>query len=142
MSVNKDRTLQRALHPVHVVLLVGTIPLFLGGLLSDIAYSSSYHIQWSNFASWLIAGGLVFGGFALLWAVIDLIRADHRGGYPLVFTLLLLAVWVLGFINALTHARDAWASMPMGLILSVIVLALACVTAWIGFARPGTGGGK
>jgi len=45
MPVNDDRTPHRALHPIHVVLLAGIIPLFLGGLLSDIAYASSYEIQ-------------------------------------------------------------------------------------------------
>ena len=65
MSVTVEREPQRALHwvhPVHAVLLAGTVPLFLGAMLSDIAYSASYEIQWSNFASWLIVGGLVFGG--------------------------------------------------------------------------------
>ena len=93
--------------------------MFLGALLSDFAYSSSYQIQWINFASWLIAGGLVFGGLALLWALIDLLRADRRGAARCVYFLLLLATWVLGFINALVHAKDAWATMPAGLILSV-----------------------
>jgi uncharacterized membrane protein len=133
MPVNVDRTYQSALHPVHVVLLAGTIPLFLGATLSDIAYSSSYQVQWTNFASWLIAGGLVFGGLALLYAVIDLFRVD-RGRRRLIFILLLLATWILGFINALVHARDAWASMPTGLVLSVIVTVLACAATWVGFS--------
>src|SRR5690606_13670165 len=53
-------------NPLHATLLAGTVPLFLGALLSDIAYYRSFHIQWSNFASWLIAGGLVFCGLAIL----------------------------------------------------------------------------
>jgi uncharacterized membrane protein len=60
------------------VLLAGMLPLFLGALFSDIAYAQSYQIQWKNFASWLIPGALVFGGFALLWAIIDLLRAERR----------------------------------------------------------------
>ncbi|MGD8175835.1 DUF2231 domain-containing protein [Marinimicrobium sp. ARAG 43.8] len=140
MTVNDDRILQRRLHPLHAVLLAGTLPLFLGGLLSDFAYSSSYHIQWSNFASWLIAGGLVFGGFALLWAIVDLVRASRRVGCSLLYVFLLFVMWILGFINSLIHAKDAWASMPMGLILSVIVFVLACAATWIGFARGERGG--
>lgn len=66
MAVTAERTYPRALHPLHAVLLAGTIPLFLGALLCDLAYAASYEIQWSNFASWLIVGGLVFGGLALL----------------------------------------------------------------------------
>ena len=141
MTVTVDRAYQRGLHPVQAALLAGIIPLFLGATLSDIAYSSSYQVQWTNFASWLNAGGLVFGGLALLFAVINLFRAD-RGGHPRVYTLLLLATWILGFINALIHAKDAWASMPLGLILSGIVTVLACTATWVGFSGLRTGGAR
>jgi uncharacterized membrane protein len=113
-------------------LLAGTVPLFLGGLLSDIAYYQSYQIQWSNFAAWLIAGGLVFCGLALVFALVNLIRAEHKTGRPVVYFLLLLVTWVLGLVNAFEHAKDAWAVMPSGLVLSVIVTVLAIVAAWTG----------
>ncbi len=129
-----ERTYQKPLHPLHAVLLAGTVPLFLGVLLSDIAYSSSYEIQWKNFSSWLIVGGLVFGGFALLWALIGLLRAGQRRQGPIIYFLLLLAIWVLGFINALVHAKDAWASMPTALVLSAIVAALAIAATGFGFS--------
>lgn len=142
MIVDGDRTDRVRLHPIHAALLSGTIPLFLGGLVSDLAYASSYQIAWSHFASWLITGGLIFGGAALLWAIINLVRADRRGPHSLLYTLLLLMTWVVGFLNALVHGKDAWAAMPMGLILSVIVVLLACASTWIGFAKFGVGGGK
>ncbi|MGD9743043.1 MAG: DUF2231 domain-containing protein [Parvibaculaceae bacterium] len=134
MAVAVDRRHQRPLHPLHAVLLAGTVPLFLGVLISDIAYASSYEIQWKNFASWLIVGGLVFGGFALLWALVGLFRADRRGWRTTLYFLLLLAAWVLGFINELVHAKDVWASMPEGLILSAIVAALAIAATGVGFS--------
>lgn len=134
MAITSNRESHRAPHPIHAFLLAGTVPLFLGALLSDIAYASSYQIQWSNFASWLIAGGLVFLACALLWAITDLIRGESRGGWPLIYTLLLLATWIVGFINALIHARDAWGTMPTGLVLSVIATLLACTATWIGFS--------
>ena len=133
MAVIVDRTHQRSLHPVHAVLLAGTVPLFLGALLSEIAYAATYELQWKNFASWLIVGGLVFGGFALLWALIGLFRADRRGGRPILYFVLLLATWGLGFINALVHAQDAWATMPEGLFLSAIVAVLAIAATLFGF---------
>ncbi|WP_229518503.1 DUF2231 domain-containing protein [Massilia sp. PAMC28688] len=142
MTTSHIRPPGRGLHPVHALLLGGAFPLFLGGLLSDLAYSSSYHIQWSNFASWLIVGGLVFSGLALLWAAIELVRADRRGTTFFVFTLLLLATWLVGFFNSLTHAKDAWAAMPMGLVLSVIAVLLACAATWVGFAKFGVGGAR
>jgi len=133
MSVTIDR-IRWTLHPLNAVLLAGALALFLGALLSDIAYFRGYAIQWNNFSSWLLAGGLVVGAFALLSAVVDLFRTGWRAWPVLVYALLLLATWVSGFIDALVHARDAWASMPTGLVLSVIVVMLACVALWIAFA--------
>lgn len=142
MAVTADRIQHRSrLHPLHAVLLAGTIPLFLAAMLSDIAYARSYQIQWNNFASWLLAGGLVFGGLALLWAIVDVFRAGDDRMRALVYLLLLLVTWILGFIGALIHAKDAWASMPEGLILSVIVTVLACAATWVGFARLRGGAG-
>lgn len=134
MATIADRSHRATLHPVHAVLLAATLPLFLGALLADIAYASSHEVQWTNFASWLILGGLVFGGFALLWALIELLRADRRGGRRLLYFLLLLATWLLGFVNALIHAKDAWAVMPAALVLSVIVVLLAIAAVWVGFS--------
>jgi uncharacterized membrane protein len=130
---------QRPLHPLHAVLLAGTVPLFLGVLLSDLAYSRSYEIQWKNFASWLLVGGLVFGGFTLLWAVIDISRAAVRTTRQIIYVSLLLVLWVLGFIDALVHAGDAWASMPAALNVSTIVALLATAATWLGFSRSHRG---
>lgn len=135
-----EARLARPLHPLHAILLAFPLPLFLGALLSDIAYSASFHIQWSNFASWLIAGALLFGGFAVLWALVDLIRGGKAGrGRAALYFFALLAMWVLGFINALIHAKDAFATMPEGLYLSVVVAFLALVAAWLGYSRHRAG---
>lgn len=117
---------------LHTILLAGCVPLFLGALLSDIAYFKTYQIQWSNFASWLIAGALLLCGLALLFALVSLVRAQRKAGRPLMYFLLLLATWVLGLINAFIHAKDAWATMPSGLVMSVVVTLLSCVAAWMG----------
>ena len=126
----------RPLHPVHAILLAFPLPLFIGALLSDFAYRASFHVQWANFASWLIAGGLLVGAFAVVWALIDVFRGGPaRRGRLAIYFLVLLAMWVLGFINALVHAKDAWATMPEGLYLSVITAVLALVAAWMGYSR-------
>lgn len=126
--------------PVHAMLLAGTVPLFLGALLSDIAYQNSFQIQWANFAAWLIAGGLLFAGLALLFALANLIGAERKAGRPVLYFLLLLVTWVLGLINAFEHAKDAWAMMPTGLVLSAIVAVLAVITAWLGLSNLRSGG--
>jgi len=134
-----DRPYPRLIHPLHAFLLAGTLTLFLGALICDIAYFESAEVQWKNFASWLIVGGLVFGGFALLCSVIDLFR--HGGGVrrPILYFLLLLAVWVLGFGDELIHAKDAWASMPESLYVSAIVALLAILATGLGLSTLRTG---
>ena len=142
MAVIVERRYSTVIHPLHAVLLAGTVPLFLGAALSDAAYASTYEIQWNNFASWLIVGGLAFAGMALVLLIIDLCRADRRAAGIVLYAVALLTTWVVGFFNALMHARDAWASMPTGLVLSAIVVVLACVATWFGFCTPRIGGAK
>jgi uncharacterized membrane protein len=129
--------MQKSHHPLHVALLAGTAPLFLGVLLTDIAYFNTYEVQWKNFASWLLVGALVFCGVTALWALALLVRAGWRERRSATYLLVLLAAFVLGFINAFVHAADAWASMPQGLILSAISTALLYVALWLGLFKPG-----
>jgi uncharacterized membrane protein len=120
---------------MHSVLAFSAVPLLLGAVLSDWAYARTYEVQWTNFAAWLSAGGLLVGGLALLWAVVDVLRAGAtRHRRSVLYLLLLLASCVLGFVNALVHAKDAWAAMPAGLILSLVVLLLALAASVIGLA--------
>jgi uncharacterized membrane protein len=126
---------------LHTILLAGSVPLFLGALLNDIAYFKTHQIQWSNFASWLIAGGLLCAGLALVFALANLLRAKRKSGSPSVYFVLLLVTWVLGLVNAFQHAKDAWAVMPSGLVLSAIVFLLICLAAWAGLT-PRSGGSK
>ena len=127
-----------SIHPIHAVFVAGTIPLFAGALLSDIAYFRTYHIQWQNFASWLIAGGLVMAGVALVFALFGLAPA-RRTRASVLYLLVLAVAWIVGFFNALHHARDAWDSMPGGLVMSVIVTLLVIAATWIGFCPPRLG---
>jgi uncharacterized membrane protein len=123
-------------HPVHISLAASMIPLFLGAVLSDLAYGSSYQVQWKNFASWLIVGGLIFAGLTLVWSLVEALRADNRAAAKRwIGPILVLATFVAGFINALVHAKDAWASVPAGTILSVITLLLALAAVWSLFAN-------
>ena len=132
MAVTMERTYPHAPGRWHAFLLAAAFPLFLGGFLGDWAYWSSYQIQWSNFAAWLLAGGMVFLGIALVCALIDVFRGG-RGRSLLHFALVLVA-FVLGFIGSLVHARDAWAVMPTGLLLSLVVLVLVAAATWMAFA--------
>jgi len=138
MAVVVER-MRFALLPVNAVLVAGATSLFAGALLSDIAYFRSYEIQWNNFSSWLLAGGLLVAAFAFLWSIVELFRTRWRVWPAVAYSVLLLATWILGFVDALVHAKDAWATMPDGLVLSAIVLVLACVSLAVAWAGLRTG---
>lgn len=115
--------------PLHAIVLASMLPLFLGAVLSNWAYARSYQIQWTNFASWLVAGAMVFAGIALAWAVVDFIARGARR--PVwVHLLLVAATFIAGFLTSLLLAKDAWAAMPGGQIMSVITLLLAALANW------------
>lgn len=120
-------------HPLQGVILAGAVSLFLGAALADAAYVKVFEIQWKNFASWLLAGGLVCSGVALVFALIGVLRRHQRARGIVPYAVVLLVTWVVGFFNALLHARDAWAGMPTGLVMSVVTLVLACIATWLGF---------
>jgi uncharacterized membrane protein len=143
MADERSAVVEARIHPLHAFLLAGCVPLFLGALLADWAYSSTYEVQWTNFASWLLVGAMLLAGFALLWALIDLLRADRSWrGRPLIYFIVLLAAFIFGFINALVHAKDAWAKMPEALILSVIVALLVLVACWLGLSTWRSGAAR
>ena len=120
---------------MHAVFALSSVPLFLGALLSDSAYYRSHEVQWVNFSAWLIAGGLLIAGPALLWAAVAMLRAPAaRRRRGLVYLALLLATFVFGLINALVHGKDGWAAMPTGLILSAVVVVLAAAASTVGLA--------
>lgn len=130
---------ERTRHPIHPLhgIVLGALPAFyVSALLADVTYMNTSEIQWTNFAQWLITGGLVTGGIALVPALFVLLR--HLVGYrarPLLYLGLLAALWVMAFINILLHSRDAWYSVTgTGVLLSVITAVLAIAVAWVGYS--------
>ena len=122
------------LSPAHALLLGMAAALFLGALISDIAYSQTFEIQWANFSAWLIAGGLLTGAIVLAVAIVNFFRRRDGAKSGLLLGLVAL-MWIVGLINALVHARDGWAMMPTGLILSLIVTLLAFAAAGVGLRQ-------
>ena len=128
------RDLRHGLWPLHAIFLAFPIALFTGNLLADIAYLKTAELQWTNFAAWLNAGALVFGGVVLAWALLDLVFARKAGRLPraLVYLAVLAVMWLTGLINAFQHSRDGWSSVgTTGLILSVVSTLAALVAGWL-----------
>jgi uncharacterized membrane protein len=117
MAMLAERAGASGIGRFHAFLLAAVVPLFVGALLADYAYWSSYQVEWSNFAAWLLVGGLVVGALALLAGVFALLR----GARPLPLLLLQAATWAT--------------VMPTGMWLSALAAILAIASAWLAFSR-------
>lgn len=111
--------------------LLNPLPLgfFTAAWIFDILYLKSFQIMWTDAASWLIAIGLVL---AIVPRLINLVqvwftqRPLATAAVKIHFWLWLLAI-VLTIFNAFVHSRDAYAVVPLGVILSTAVVALLLI---------------
>jgi uncharacterized membrane protein len=122
-------------HPIHPMLVPFPIVCFIGALVTDIVYSRTALFMWSTFSAWLLAIGLLIGGFAAVAGLIDYFseRRLRRSAVAITHMVLNIAVWLIELFNSFVHARDAWTSVvPTGLTLSIIAVALLAVSGWLG----------
>ncbi|CAI0700183.1 DUF2231 domain-containing protein [Serratia ficaria] len=102
---------------------------FTAAMIFDIIYACNAEILWVQAASWLIAIGLVL---AIIPRLINLVQVWVGASRPpsspvkLHFWLNLLAI-ALAIVNAFVHSRDAYAVVPQGVVLSVIVVVLLSI---------------
>lgn len=108
--------------------LLSPIPIgfFVAAWIFDIVYMKTFNHMWTDAASWLIVTGLLI---AIIPGIINLIFVWTGSGYPqnspvkIHFWLSLLAI-LLAVFNAFIHSRDAYGVVPMGVILSTLVVLL------------------
>lgn len=111
--------------------LLNPIPfgMFVGALVFDITYALTRNVFWGKGAAWLITGGLFF---AIIPRIINLCHVWLPSRYRVAsferidFWLNLLGI-VAAIFNAFIHTRDAYAMVPLNVVLSVITVALLSV---------------
>lgn len=97
---------------------------FVGALIFDILYFNTYTVLWVKAAAWLISIGLVF---AIIPQLINLGRTwfgkrrIRTRNLAINFWLQVIAI-VAALFNAFVHSRDAYATMPAGVWLSVLTV--------------------
>jgi uncharacterized membrane protein len=103
---------------------------FVAALIFDAVYFCTGVILWDHGAAWLITFGLFI---AIVPRLINLTqvwitaRTWTTRGERFDFWLNLIAI-VVAIFNALVHTRDAYASMPDGLWLSLLTVVLLTVS--------------
>ncbi|KAK0360201.1 hypothetical protein LTR94_028231, partial [Friedmanniomyces endolithicus] len=81
-----------------------------------------------------IVGGLVFGGAAFVWSLIDL-AWGRRGVLHLLYSGVLGALCLVGLANAFKHSQDGWSSVgALGVTLSALCCALALLAGWLRYS--------
>jgi len=111
--------------------LLNPVPygLFTGTLIFDIVYAVTRNVFWGKGAAWLVTVGLFF---AIIPRFIDLFQTWLPSRYPstrverLDFLLNLLGV-AAAIVNAFVHSRDAYAMVPLNVILSAITVGLLSI---------------
>lgn len=120
--------------PLHAILLAFPVALYPSALISDITYLQTSVVQWTNFSQWLIAGADLFAGLLLAWALVSFFfgRARYDRKRSGLYLLVIAAMFVVGFINALQHSKDGWASVgTAGVLMSIVCTVLAMVAAFL-----------
>lgn len=103
--------------------------LFVGTLIFDIIYANTGNVFWGKGAAWLVTAGLLF---AIIPRVINLGHVWLRSNCPISpaekvdFWLNLLGI-IAAIFNAFVHSRDAYAMVPLNVILSLVTVGLLSI---------------
>ncbi|MGA0608421.1 hypothetical protein ACO2Q0_20700 [Phenylobacterium sp. VNQ135] len=98
-------------------------------------------MQWSNFSAWAITVELMFGGVALVFALLALLAGFRslRRRPRLLHAAALAVMCLLGLINAFKHSQDAWSSVEaLGLTLSILTAMAALAAGAIAYSGATT----
>jgi uncharacterized membrane protein len=133
---NPKSTATIAGHPVHPMLVGFPIALFVATFASDLAFWQTGAPFWATASLWLLGTGLVLAALAAVAGLIDFlgevkIRALndawwHAGGNVLA-VLIQLCNWLLRY-----QSGEA-AIVPIGLLLSLVVVCILLFTGWKGW---------
>jgi uncharacterized membrane protein len=135
-SSNPRSTASIAGHPLHVMLVPIPVVCFIGTLITDIVYSQTAKMLWTDISAWLLVVGVIGAFLAALAGLTDFFgdRRIRELRAAWIHALGNVAVLILSIFNVLIHTRDAYTSvMPTGLILSAIVVLILLVTGWNGW---------
>jgi uncharacterized membrane protein len=123
-------------HPIHPMLIVLPLGLFIMAVLTDIAYLITDHAAFAVVSYWNIAGGVVGGLLAAVFGFIDWLaipgktRAKSIGLYHGIGNVVVIALFAVSW----------WTRQPVeghlpslaASVLAIVGVALGAVTGWLG----------
>ncbi len=123
-------------HPIHPMLIVLPLGLFIMAVVSDIGYMSTHNSAFALVSYWDIAGGIVGGLLAAVFGTIDwwaipsgtrakAIGLYHGIGNVVVVLMFAISWWMRSTVEGYLPATSASVLIFAGLLLG-------CVTGWLG----------
>jgi uncharacterized membrane protein len=133
---NPKSTASIAGHPIHPMLIPFPVAFFVATFVCDLAYWQTSNIAWATAGTWLLGAGLVMAALAAVAGLTDVlgeprIRALndvwwHAGGNVLVVLIQLYSFYA-------RYAGGKSATVPTGLVLSLVVVCILLFTGWKGW---------
>ena len=123
-------------HPIHPILVVFPIALLSTALLFDAISLAVGSADAGQFGFWAISVGLVGGLLAAVFGLVDWLgirpgtRAKSIGMWHGLGNLAIVLLFALSWILRLGETRNA--PTPLTLVLELVAVAMALVTAWLG----------
>jgi uncharacterized membrane protein len=122
-----------AKHPLHPMVVVFPIGLWIFSLISDFVFLLGGDARWNDVAFYTMAGGLIGALLAAAPGLIDMFSiSDPKVGKiarnHMVFNLIAVAIFGLSFYLRLDHTPGA--ALPV--VLSVAGVLLIAVSGWLG----------
>jgi uncharacterized membrane protein len=120
-------------HPIHQMLIVFPVGLLATSVAFDIVHLATADAYWSDIAYWMIVSGLVGGGLAAIFGLIDYTaipphtRAKRIAGIHGIGNVIVMGLFVVSWA-----LRNNLVSGIAPFVLSVAGLLLAGFTAWLG----------
>ena len=133
---NPRSTAQIAGHPIHPMLIPFPIAFFVATFVCDIAFGITASPAWVTASAWLLGAGLLMAALAAVVGLIDVFGDErirdltdvwmHAGG-----NVIAVIIEAYNFYLRVTEGADA--VLPLGIILSAIVVVILLFTGWKGW---------
>ena len=121
-----------AKHPIHPMLVVLPLGLWIAALAFDIVYAITSAPVWRTLAFWNIAAGIIGALLAAVPGFVDYLDLDGRARriatYHMVLNLAAVALFAVNwYVRTRVPANSSWP-----LVLSVIGVVGVIVSGWLG----------
>jgi uncharacterized membrane protein len=133
---NPQSTAKIAGHPIHPMLIPFPIAFFVGTFACDVAYWITGNTNWAMVTPWLLGAGIIMAALAALAGLTDVIGEERiraladawwHAGSNVIVVLIEIYNWYS------RYQQGAAAIVPVGLILSLVVVCILLFTGWKGW---------